>query len=166
MLGVPLLDTFLDTIGDRARRIAVGVCNETTVTWNEGKVYFFSGRSSSILPYEVQPDMALAWGARKTHWKLEGAVAAFGYHMGDGNTLGVMFSVPYDQRIYKNQWNAKVYPGKRTVNRGMYEDLYKRAIEGDGSWQTRQDIGCKYSMRGTMTKSSTSMLEIHIRHML
>ena len=165
-LKAPLLDNFLDKIGNRARRIAVGVCNETTVTWNEAQVYFFSGRSSSILPYEVQPGMALAWSARKNLWRLEGAVAAFGYYMGDGNTLGVMFSVPYDQNLYTNQWNAKVYQRKRKIDRNMYRDLCRHAIKGDGSWQTIQDIGCGYSMRGTMTESATSKLEIHIRHMV
>ena len=74
-LKAPLLDNFFDKIENRARRIAVGVCNETTVTWNEGQVYFFSERSSSILPYEVLPEMALAWSAQKNLYSLEGVTA-------------------------------------------------------------------------------------------
>lgn len=163
-LTLDLLKTILDAMGNIERKIAVGIGNETPVDWNAIGVHFESGTSDNVLPREVPPQKAGLYDARKTSSAARGAVAALGYKMSDGNTLGVMFSVPFDYNLYENWWNAKIYEGSRGVDYSMYEDLYYYAdpFKGDDHYHSKA-IGLGYKVDGVMSSSGTPTLKMLIQ---
>ena len=111
-------------MGSIQRKVAVGVANETQGTWTAIGAYYFSGTSDVVIPETVKNDKALLYDGRSTDCPVAtGAVGVIGYTMEDGNTLGVLFSVPFDYNWYDNWWNAKVYKGSKKVDHDMYEDL-------------------------------------------
>ena len=131
--------------------------------WTAIGAYYESGTSDTILPYEVPNKKAALYDARKTSGPVAtGAVGVLGYKMEDGNTLGVMFSVPFDYNLYSNWWNAKVYEGTKPVDKSMYDDLYSSAtFKGDDHWH-ESSIGCGYKVRGYMASSGTCSLQCYI----
>ena len=165
-LTLDLLTNILDAMGAIERKIAIGIGNETKVNWNTVGVYFESGTSDVVLPEELAPQQAVLYNARKTNGPTAtGAVGVVGFQMSDGNTLGVMFSVPFDYNLYSNWWNAKVYEGSKSVNHDMYKDLYYDAdpFKGDDQYHEREDIGQGYKVKGVMSSSGTCTLMVSIR---
>ena len=163
-LTVALLTQVLDTLGSISRKIAIGISNEGSTVWSTPGVYHFSGTSDTTPPYKVKPNQAMIYEARKTTGPVaRGAVGVIGYRMSDGNTIAVMFSVPFDYNLYENQWNARVYPGKVLIGKNLYEDLYHGhfPFKGDDSWHEK-NIGRGYHVRGVMSSSGTSTLNVHI----
>lgn len=154
----------LAELGDIGRKIAIGVANDSGENWTAIGTHFTSGTSDVILPNEVPNEKAVLYNARKTAGPVAtGAVGALGYTMADGNTLGVMFSVPFDYDLYSNWWNAKVYEGSKPVDSAMYADLYGSAtFKGDNHWNEK-DIGCGYTVRGAMSSSGHCTLECYIK---
>lgn len=146
-----------------SRQVAIGVDNESQKYWTAANVYFYSGTSDSILPHSVPTSKALLYSARKTSGVARGAVGVFTYHMSDGNTLAVLFSVPFDYTWYSNWWNVKVYSDHKPADYSMYYDMYyDKASEGDNSWHYKS-IGYGLKIKGFMTSSSKASLAIHVQ---
>ena len=163
-LTITLLNTLVNALGGVNRKIAVGISNEGTTVWNNPEVYFFSGTSDMVPPYEVKPGKAMTYTARKSAGPVaRGVVGLIGYRMSDGNTLAVMFSVPFDYNLYENQWNARVYPGKVPIGYALYDDQYYliKSYKGDNRWHEK-DLGQGYHVRGAMNSAGGATLEIHI----
>ena len=53
-LVVSALDKLLRVMQNVARKVAVGIDNETGNKWMHGSVYFFSGTADAALPYEIE----------------------------------------------------------------------------------------------------------------
>ena len=164
-LTLKLLQNILDIMGSIKRKIAIGVDNETSNIWNKGAVYFESGTSDVTLPYEIISGKAFTYSARKTEGPTAtGCVGVIAYKMSDGNTLGVLFSVPFDYNLYSNWWDAKIYQGEREANYDMYKDLYYGdPFKGDDSWHEKTLLG-GIQMTGYMASSGTPTLLIRIRN--
>ena len=161
--SLSVLNEILRIMGDIERKIAVGLSNESGGKWTAIGVYFYSGASDIVLPNEVPDQMVALYNARKTSGPVAtGAVGVLGYKLGDGNTLGVMFSVPYDYNLYSNWWNVKVYNGYKPVDKDMYDDLYDNAtFKGDDQWYDKS-LGYGYKVRGAMSSSGTCTLQCYI----
>ena len=52
-LGVDVLKSVLQSLGDINRKIAIGVWNKTDHPWEPISVYFSSGTSETNLPHDV-----------------------------------------------------------------------------------------------------------------
>lgn len=53
-LTMALLQQLLDVIEKVDRKIAIGIDNESTFKWQNGRLYFRSGAADEILPYSVE----------------------------------------------------------------------------------------------------------------
>ena len=155
-----VLEKILTALGDIGRKVAIGVVNESGGEWIAIGTYFYSGTSDQILPNTVPNQTVALYDARKTAGPVAtGAVGVLGFMMQDGNTLGVMFSVPFDYNLYSNWWNAKVYGGSKPVDKHMYDDLYgNTTFKGDDQWH-ETSIGYGYAVRGAMSSSGKCTLE-------
>lgn len=163
-LNSVILQTIVDNIARVNRKIAIGVINETPSSWTAQCPFFKSGTSDAVLPEFVKSGEAALYSARRRHTSfLVGAVGMFTYYMPDAEkTLAVMFSVPYDYRLFDNWWNAKVYRGKKKADSGTWNELYhENPFKGDGSW-CNKEIGEGYRMKGVMTGAAACTLELKI----
>nr|A0A345GPN1.1 RecName: Full=Nigrelysin; Short=Ng; AltName: Full=Actinoporin; AltName: Full=DELTA-actitoxin-Ani1a; Short=DELTA-AITX-Ani1a; AltName: Full=Pore-forming toxine; Short=PFT; Flags: Precursor [Anthopleura nigrescens]AXG64230.1 nigrelysin precursor [Anthopleura nigrescens] len=163
-LGMSVLQTILQAIGDVSRKIAVGVDNESGRSWTAQNAYFRSGTSDVILPHTVPSGKALLYDGQKNRGPVAtGVVGVITYTMGDGNTLAVMFSVPYDYNWYSNWWNVKIYHGKVRASQKMYEDLYyyRSPFKGDNGWHER-NLGYGLKSKGFMNSSGAALLQIKV----
>nr|Q93109.1 RecName: Full=DELTA-actitoxin-Aeq1b; Short=DELTA-AITX-Aeq1b; AltName: Full=Equinatoxin V; Short=Eqt V; Short=EqtV; AltName: Full=Equinatoxin-5; Flags: Precursor [Actinia equina]AAC05720.1 equinatoxin V precursor [Actinia equina] len=159
-----VLQTVLKALGDISRKIAVGIDNESGMTWTAMNTYFRSGTSDVILPHTVPHGKALLYNGQKDRGPVAtGVVGVLAYAMSDGNTLAVLFSIPFDYNLYSNWWNVKVYKGHRRADQRMYEELYYNLspFRGDNGWHNR-DLGYGLKGRGFMNSSGQSILEIHV----
>ena len=166
-LTIGLLKTILDTLGALDRKISIGVENVTGTTWTAGSesVYFESGTSDYVLPYEVKSTEALLEGFRKTSGPVaRGTVGVFTYHTSEGYTIAVMWSVPFDYNLYSNWWNVLALPGKEVANSDLFERMYSsdgEPFKGDNEWKIKNlDFGLK--VRGAMAESGQATMEIHV----
>lgn len=140
-----------------SRKIAIGIVNETSATWEAINVYFDSGTSDVVIPEIVKPNEALLYNARKTRVPAPtGSVGVIAYYMRDvDKTLAVLFHVPFDKNLFDNCWDAKVYPGWNRANQDMYYDLYYgNPLKGDNGWYSKV-IGEGYKVKGIMGSSGT-----------
>nr|P58691.2 RecName: Full=DELTA-stichotoxin-Hcr4a; Short=DELTA-SHTX-Hcr4a; AltName: Full=Cytolysin RTX-A [Heteractis crispa] len=162
-LTFQILDKVLAELGQVSRKIAIGIDNESGGSWTAMNAYFRSGTTDVILPEFVPNQKALLYSGRKNRGPdTTGAVGALAYYMSNGNTLGVMFSVPFDYNLYSNWWDVKVYSGKRRADQAMYEDLYySNPYRGDNGWH-QKNLGYGLKMKGIMTSAGEAIMEIRI----
>nr|Q9Y1U9.1 RecName: Full=DELTA-actitoxin-Aeq1c; Short=DELTA-AITX-Aeq1c; AltName: Full=Equinatoxin IV; Short=EqT IV; Short=EqTIV; AltName: Full=Equinatoxin-4; Flags: Precursor [Actinia equina]AAD39836.1 equinatoxin IV precursor [Actinia equina] len=159
-----VLQTVLKALGDISRKIAVGVDNESGKTWTALNTYFRSGTSDIVLPHKVPHGKALLYNGQKDRGPVAtGAVGVLAYAMSDGNTLAVLFSVPYDYNWYSNWWNVRIFKGRRRADQRMYEQLYYylSPFRGDNGWHERH-LGYGLKSRGFMNSGGQAILEIHV----
>ena len=52
-LGINILKTILDALGNVKRKVAIGVDNESGYAWEAINVYFYSGSSVAVIPFDV-----------------------------------------------------------------------------------------------------------------
>ena len=78
-------------------------------------------------------------------------------------SICVMYSVPFDYNWYSNWWNVKRYDGCTRASYNVFRELYYYAnpFKADSSWKERY-LGGGLKMRGSMTPSGESTLEIHV----
>ena len=149
------------------RRIAICLTiteSDAKITFHTPTTYFGSGTSDVSLPRQFTSGQSIAWGSRKTAGPCAtGTVGVFTYNSSDGNTLAVMWSLPFDFVIYKSWWNVKMFRGTRTANEDIYSEMYRTAqYKGNNDWHGPTDIGQGYTMTGTMAPSSVTSLEIEV----
>lgn len=125
-LTLSFLEKVLDILGSISRKIAIGIGNSTPYGWSATGVYFRSGASDDVLPYNVRPKKAAIYTARKTSWPAaRGAVGVLCYYIAQKKrSLCVMFSVPYDYNLYSNWWNVKLVEGKVYPTYSLYREMY------------------------------------------
>lgn len=160
-----LLREILDILGNIDRKIAIGLGNQTTTSWDYGGVYYVSGTSDGVIPEKVPDGYIVLYNGRKTNGPVAtGSVGVMGYRMSDGNTVALMFSVPFDYNLYSNWWNAKVYKGYHSIDEAMFNEMYygNDPFKGDDAWHEK-DIGEGYFVKGVMGSSGTCTLEVYIR---
>ena len=163
-LGFKVLTKILDVLGDVKRKVAIAVANQSGKTWSALNVYYYSGTSDVVLPPSVKNSQALLYDSRKSDGPVaRGAVGVIAYAMSDGNTLGVLFSVPFDYNLYKNWWNVKVYKGRRRADYDMYKDLYYNSEpkRGDNGYHEKL-IGFGLKAKGFMLSAGQATLEIRV----
>ena len=141
--------------------------SEDVVTLTAGGVYFDSGTTDFPLPHKIQPGATIQWKNRKFQgpW-LTGTVGVFTYKDSDGNTLAVMWSVPFILLeifdIFTNRWNVRVFDGARRADRALFNEMERGANKGDSNWYGPEDIGQGYQMSGSMATSTRPILDIHV----
>ena len=163
-LTFSVLEKLLEAMGSIERKIAIGIANETSCTWEALNVFFESGASDTIPPEFVKTKEAALYDARKTNGPTAtGSVGVLTYYMKDVNkTLAVLFSVPFDYNLYSNWWDVKVYPGRKKADYDMYKELYYGdPFKGDDGWHSKV-IGGGFSMKGIMTSAGSCKQEIRI----
>ncbi|XP_065903966.1 DELTA-sagatoxin-Srs1a-like [Dysidea avara] len=163
-LTLDVIKGVLGEIEAAARKIAMGVFNGTDSKWKKGSVYFGSGASDVIIPYKVDVRKCFTYGARKTLGPVAtGAVGVIAYNMDDGDTLAIMFSVPFDYNLYNNCWNVKIYNGHQEANSTMFNEMYNKQsyFVGNDTWESKK-LNDKYMVEGIMTSSSESILQIYV----
>jgi hypothetical protein len=183
-LGVSVLDTILESLSDVLRTIAIGVSNRTGATWKAKNVYFFSGTSDVVLPDYVADGQTFLYSGRKTRGPIaRGVVGVLAYDTSRGETLGVLFSVPFDYNFFSNQWNVGLFEGNVKANMKMYKALWQEGTKisgkrnksyealkestlkkGDNCWTSGLDIGNGYIVSGVMSSSGTPTLKIIIEN--
>ena len=52
-LGVVVLQSVLDALGDVSRKVAIGIDNQSGYKWTALNVYFYSGTSDRVMPHDV-----------------------------------------------------------------------------------------------------------------
>ncbi|KAL9956590.1 hypothetical protein ACROYT_G038086 [Oculina patagonica] len=159
-LTFSVLEKLLEAMGSIKRKIAIGIANETSCTWEALNVHFLSGASDVILPEFVKTTEA----ALKTKGPTAtGSVGVLAYYMKDVNkTLAVLFSVPFDYNLYSNLWDAKVYPGRKKADYDMYKELYYgNPFKGDNGWHSKV-IGGGFSVKGIMTSAGSCIQKLRI----
>jgi hypothetical protein len=159
-----ILDKILTVLGDINRKIAIGVDNESGRAWTAQNAYFFSGTSDVVLPASVPNTKAFLYDAQKDRGPVAtGVVGVLAYSLSNGNTLGILFSVPYDYNWYSNWWNIKLYKGIKRADRVMYYDLYYYANphKGDNGWHDNK-LGYGLKSKGFMTSSGQATLKIRV----
>lgn len=164
-LTLNVLDRILQGILQANRKISIGVENYSGNSWTSINTYFSSGKADDgvSLPYYVAGGMALLYSAKKSDpYAVTGVVGVLSYKMSDGNTVAILFSVPFDYNLYQNKWNCKVYPGRRVAASWMYREINNDApFLGNDSWQ-RKTIGLGYSCSGFMNSSGEAKLQVRV----
>lgn len=109
------------------------------------------------------PGKKVTFTARKTSGTATGTGGVLVYYIPSKKiTLAVMWYVPFDYDLYQNWWNVKLYNGKRSADKSMYEDLYyyNSPFKPNG-WKHRE-LGSGLSVSGSMTSSGEATLEIEV----
>lgn len=167
-LTMDLLQKLLDVIEKVGRKIAIGIDNESTFQWQQGRLYFRSGTGEEILPNSVENGKAVLYAARKSKGPvLTGVVGVLTYFIPDKYlTLAVMWSVPFDYNLHpSNYWNVGLYNGKKRPNHDMYKDLYYHAHPFKaGAWETKY-LGGGLKCEGFMTPPGNAKLKVKVVRM-
>ena len=97
------------------RAIAIAIANESNSTWTAKGTYLSSSTTSDlIVPEKIQHGKAGIYSARQVgYMPVIGISGILTYSLEDGNTLALMFSVPYNYLFRDNWWNAKVYNNQK-----------------------------------------------------
>ena len=166
-LTVDVVTKILDGLNED-RIVAIGVHNESGTKWTAKGTYLdFSTTSDVIVPETVETGKALLYSARRVaHLPAMGIAGVLTYDTGNGNTVAVMFCVPYDYILRSNRWNVHVFEGEVEANKDLYDELYSsraKPIKGDDSWHNKDDIGEGYKARGVMTSSEKASLVVHVQ---
>ena len=166
LLAPDILKNILSTM-DADRTVAMGVHNKSGTKWTAASTYLdFATTSDVVLPQTVDVDKAFLYSARRVSGLLMmGIFGVATYDMANGNTLAIMFAVPYNCVLYSSWWNVHVYKGKVSANIDLYSKLYSsegNPIKGDDSWHAINDIGKGYKARGSMSSSRNACLLIDV----
>ncbi|KXJ13840.1 Cytolysin-3 [Exaiptasia diaphana] len=160
--SINVLNNVLAAIGKVSRKIAIGVENESGLKWEALNVFFRYGASDITLPMKVENAKALLYTARKSHSIfMTGTSAVFTYSMSDGNTLAVLFVVPYNKLSFSNWWNVKVYNGRKMADWRMWKELYNKNPFPANAWHQR-NLGYGVKVKGYMTNAGEATLQIRI----
>ncbi|XP_028397903.1 DELTA-stichotoxin-She4b-like [Dendronephthya gigantea] len=164
-LGVTVLQSVLEALGNIERKIAIGIGNNTPYEWRADGVYFRSGTSDEFLPASVSSDEGAIFPARKTSGPVAtGVVGVLCYYIPKKQkSLCVMFSVPFDYNLHSNWWNVKMFSGRKSPDQGLYENLYySKPYKGDNRYHT-QNLGYGFIMEeGIMNSAGNARLLINI----
>jgi hypothetical protein len=148
------------------RKIGIGIKNKTPHQFQSSGIYYYSGTSEAVIPYEVPSNYVCEWGARKSQSTARGAIGTYSYYMKDVNkTLHVMYHVPFDYNLYKNWWNATVVNGRQVPDKALHNNLYygKGGMpypHKAGNWQKNTING--FTLLGNMTTNGEATLELDI----
>ena len=164
--GTDIVTKILDGLTE-ARIVAIGIDNETGTKWTaKGTFLDFSTTSDIVLPETVETGKALLYSARRVaHLPAMGIAGVLTYDTGNGNTLAIMFYVPFDYIFHSNRWNVHVFEGEVEASGDLYDKLYSsraKPFKGDDSWHDKDDIGEGYKARGVMTSSSKATLVVRV----
>lgn len=181
-LGVNVLDDVLESLSAVVRTIAIGVSNITGATWKAKNVYFVSGTSDVVPPGRVADGKSLLYSARKTRGPIvRGAVGVIAYDTSRGETLGILFSVPFDYNLFDNEWNVGLFEadvkadsemytalrcsGQNKTENKMYETVCQSDLKkGNDCWTSKVDIGNGYVVSGAMSSSGSATLKILVEN--
>lgn len=164
-LTFTVLDRILTALMGIDRKVAIGVKNLSGMQWTALNTYFYSGTSHKVLPRTVRHNQALLYDGQKSNSGFRGVVGVCAYRMSDGNTLGIMFSIPYDYISYQNWWNIKVFQGQRHADNRMFNDLYdyNSPVQGNDRWHYNKRIGGGLKCDGFMNSSGAAKLQIDVK---
>ena len=181
-LGVTVLDDVLESFAAVVRSIGIGVLNKSGATWKAKNAYFLSGTSDVVLPGKIADGHTLLYSSRKTKGPVAcGAVGVIAYDTSRGETLGILFSVPFDYNLFNNQWNVGLFPADTKADSEMYRALsrtrrlksgnkmyetlgYSELKKGDDCWSLKINIGNGYTASGVMSSSGTATLKLIVEN--
>ena len=141
--------------------------SQPAVSLTAGGIYFDSGTTDFSLPHQIQSGETIVWNGRKVQGPVPtGSVGVLTYKTSDGNTLAVMWSVPFLLLgifdIFKNRWYVRVFDGARRADQALFVEMERVANNGDDNWFGPEDIGQGYRMSGSMASSTRPILDIHV----
>lgn len=141
--------------------------SQPAVTLTAGGIYFDSGTTDTPLPRQIQSGETIVWNARKLQGPFPtGVVGVLTYKISDGNTLAVMWSVPFIPigilNVFKNKWSVRVFDGARRADEALFEEMERTVKYGDDNWYDPEDIGQGYRMSGSMATSVKPIVDIHV----
>ena len=119
-----------------------------------------------VLPHTVKHNQALLYDSHKTEGPVaRGAAGVMAYHMSDGNTLAVLFMVPFAYNLYPsgNMWNVKIYSGRKRANYKMYKQMYygNNPLKGDDGYHVKF-LGHGLKVRGYLNSSGMAIVKIRV----
>ena len=128
--------------------------NRTSTTWKHHGIFFKHGEKIS-LPADPLDSGEKGVFVFKKMGGIYGASGLLSYKMSDGNTIAMMFSVPYVHLGQKNKWNVHIYEAHREMNEHTYDELHSGAaggspFEGNDAWHEKH-LPFGYHVEGIMT---------------
>ena len=130
--------------------------------------YHKSGTSDLSLPLEIRSGNTAVWSGRKWQGPFPaGTIGVLVYKTTDGNTLAVMWSVPFFLfggifDAFCNTWNVRMFDGARRPDEALFDEMKRGSNRGDDIWRGPVDIGQSYQMIGIMASSARPVLDIRI----
>ena len=128
--------------------------NGTSATWTHHGIFFKHGEIAT-LPVDPVESGEKGVFTFKKKGGVFGASGLLSYKMSDGNTIAMMFSVPYVHLLQKNRWNVHIYEGHREMDENTYEEINSgaaggKAFEGNDAWHEKH-LPFGYHVEGIMT---------------
>lgn len=99
----------------------------------------------------------------KTNDVARGTVGLLSYRFkGSQHKLVVMWSVPYDYNLYENWWNLDVVPINRSLDKDLWDELYKNAKKNSKVVLVNRD-GVAYEIAGSMGTTGKTTLKVELK---
>ena len=128
--------------------------NGTSETWKHHGIFFKHGEKASLPADPIESGEKGVFTFKKKGG-VYGASGLLSYKTSDGNTIAMMFSVPYVHLPEKNKWNVHIYEKHREMDENIYEELHSGAaggkpFEGNDAWHEKH-LPFGYHVEGIMT---------------
>jgi len=161
-----------------SRGVAIAVANESNeLQLKNPTTYFDSGMSDAVLPYNVGKESVLFYSACKKAQGVCGAVGCICYDIDNlsgnhapGIKLAIMFSVPFEDLVFSNWWNVKIYTSNKVqsevgfniASKEMFNDLYNGTPKKGNNNRCDFPLLDGFRAKGIMTEGRIAKLYISI----
>ncbi|KAM8888177.1 DELTA-sagatoxin-Srs1a-like [Synchiropus picturatus] len=164
----------LAAIQSSRRNVTIEISNQTSnCCLIEPNVFLDSGDVHSPPAPSVRPHRVELCNFNKTSAKTSGAVGVLTYDVMFKNCrditkrIAIMFSVPYDQNLYKNWFGLGVYSNEKTCDKKLFDEMY---YNKEQCGFVRQECnGCSLTFTGdhlvvkaTMGQMGRSIMKVEI----
>ncbi|XP_033984129.1 DELTA-actitoxin-Afr1a-like isoform X2 [Trematomus bernacchii] len=155
------------------RTCSIEIVNECGYTFDNPRMYTFSGYCATPLPPTVAPGACGIGLFTKSPSKNAGSVGVFAYDLNkDGKQaaekIAIMFSVPWDFNKYKNWYALGVFDVSTPCDEALYNQMYydeqitfRRRIP-DGSCLTY--VGDHITIMATMSDAYQPVIKVRVSH--
>ncbi|KAJ3608335.1 hypothetical protein NHX12_025384 [Muraenolepis orangiensis] len=157
-----------------SRNVTIEITNLTSAfCLANPKVFLESGHTHSPPQPTVRPMKTEVCNFSKTSSAATGAVGLLTYDLcsrnsrGEAEAVAVMFSVPYDNNMYKNWFAVGLYNTSKGCDEALYKEMYydkeqKQFVrhEADGSGITF--AGKNLDIKATMSPMGRAIMKIEV----
>lgn len=156
------------------RNVTIEITNLTSnYCLLDPQVYLDSGNCHSPPQPTVRPLKTEVCNFSKTSAKATGAVGVLTYDLFERQSnkanerLAIMFSVPFDNNMYKNWFAIGIYNTSKDVNESLYKEMYyNKELVG---FVRQESSGCGLSFEGkqldikaTMSPLGRSIMKVEV----